>query len=100
MYQPLVCENEAIETNKMKKYFFLAALSFLIIACNHQPAEQLLDKDIIAKKEFKIVVDGINSTGSIIVPMLLKQLGVKEVVVLNETPNGKFAHNPEPLPEH
>ncbi|MEN9522264.1 MAG: phosphoglucosamine mutase [Bacteroidota bacterium] len=60
----------------------------------------LVDKDIIAKKEFKIVVDGINSTGSIVVPMLLKQLGVKEVVVLNETPNGKFAHNPEPLPEH
>ncbi|MFM2049161.1 MAG: phosphoglucosamine mutase [Bacteroidota bacterium] len=60
----------------------------------------LVDKAAISKKEFKIIVDGINSTGSIIVPMLLNQLGVKEIVVLNEIPNGKFAHNPEPLPEH
>lgn len=54
----------------------------------------------IAKRDFKIVVDGINSTGAVYVPALLKALGVKEVIVLNGTVNGKFAHNPEPLPEH
>lgn len=54
----------------------------------------------IAKKNFKVVVDTINSTGAIFVPALLKALGVKDVIVLNGEVNGKFAHNPEPLPEH
>jgi phosphomannomutase len=46
------------------------------------------------------VVDAINSTGAIFVPALLKALGVNDVIVLNGEVNGKFAHNPEPLPEH
>ncbi len=54
----------------------------------------------IAKRNFKVVVDTINSTGAIFVPALLKALGVKDVIVLNGEVNGKFAHNPEPLPEH
>lgn len=60
----------------------------------------LVKKDIIAKAGFKIVVDGINSTGGTAVPALLRALGVKDIIVLNGEPNGKFAHNPEPLPEH
>jgi len=43
---------------------------------------------------------GISSTGAIAVPALLKALGVKDITVLNEEVNGKFAHNPEPLPQH
>jgi len=54
----------------------------------------------IKKQKFKIVVDAVNSTGAIAVPALLKALGVKDIVVINEEVNGKFAHNPEPLPEH
>lgn len=54
----------------------------------------------IAEQEYKIVVDTVNSTGAIFVPALLKALGVNEVIVLNGEVNGKFAHNPEPLPEH
>jgi len=62
----------------------------------------LVKIDAIQKKNFKIVVDGINSTGAIAVPELLKTLGIKEqnVIVLNGEVNGEFAHNPEPLPEH
>ena len=60
----------------------------------------LVDAAAIKKKNFKIVIDAINSTGAIAVPALLKQLGVTEMVVLNEEVNGNFAHNPEPLPEH
>ena len=52
------------------------------------------------KREFKIVVDAINSTGAIYVPALLRALGVNDVTVINAEVNGKFAHNPEPLPEH
>jgi phosphomannomutase len=60
----------------------------------------LVDAKAIGKQNFKIVVDAVNSTGATYVPALLKALGVKEVIVLNEEVNGKFAHNPEPLPEH
>jgi phosphomannomutase len=47
-----------------------------------------------------VVVDGINSTGATFVPELLRQLGVQEILVINEEVNGRFAHNPEPLPEN
>lgn len=60
----------------------------------------LVDVAAIKKAKFKVVVDAINSTGAIAVPALLKALGVKDFTVLNETVNGQFAHNPEPLPEH
>jgi phosphomannomutase len=60
----------------------------------------LVDAKLIGKQNFKIVVDAINSTGAIYVPALLKALGVEEVIILNEEVNGKFAHNPEPLPQH
>ncbi len=62
----------------------------------------LVDAAGIKKKKFKIVVDTVNSTGALYVPELLKVLGVKEadIVVLNGEINGKFAHNPEPIPEN
>jgi phosphomannomutase len=60
----------------------------------------LVDVAAVKKAKFKIVIDAINSTGAIAVPALLKALGVKDIVVLNEEVNGKFAHNPEPLPQH
>lgn len=53
----------------------------------------------IAKKKFKVVIDAVNSTGGIAVPVLLDKLGV-EYVKLHCTPNGQFPHNPEPLKEH
>ncbi len=60
----------------------------------------LVDKKSIQQKKYKIVVDAVNSTGALFIPPLLKALGVEEVIVLNEEVNGKFAHNPEPLPEN
>lgn len=60
----------------------------------------LVDVELIRKKQLKVVVDVINSTGALFVPPLLKALGVLEVTVLNGEVNGRFAHNPEPLPEH
>lgn len=63
-------------------------------------AYPLVDKEAIAKKNFKVVVDAINSTGAVFVPALLKALGVEEVIVLNSDVTGNFAHNPEPLPDH
>lgn len=63
-------------------------------------AHKLVDKNAIRKANFKIAVDAVNSSGGIVVPRLLKALGVKKVVALYCEPNGKFPHNPEPLPEH
>lgn len=62
----------------------------------------LVDKPSIEQKKIKIVVDAINSTGAIFVPALLKKLGIAEdqIIVLNHEVNGKFAHNPEPLPQN
>lgn len=61
---------------------------------------ELVDATAVKKKNFKVVVDAVNSTGAIAVPALLKALGVTDVIVLNGEVNGNFAHNPEPLPEH
>lgn len=60
----------------------------------------LVDKDLVAAANFKIVVDAVNSTGGISIPPLLKALGLKEVIELYCDPNGQFPHNPEPLPEN
>jgi phosphomannomutase len=61
---------------------------------------KLVDIKAIKSANFKVAVDCINSVGGIILPELLKKLGVKEIVLLNENPDGNFAHNPEPLPEN
>lgn len=60
----------------------------------------LIDKKSIESKNYKVVVDCINSTGAMIVPQLLHALGIENVIVINGEVNGKFAHNPEPLPQH
>ena len=60
----------------------------------------LVNEKAIGKRNFKIVVDAINSTGAIFVPALLRALGITNIILLNKEVNGKFAHNPEPLPEH
>lgn len=59
----------------------------------------LVDVEAIRKRNFKVVVDAVNSSGGIVVPMLLKQLGVT-VKEIHCEPTGNFAHNPEPLPEN
>lgn len=59
----------------------------------------LVDAETVAKRKFKVVVDGVNSSGGIIIPKLLEQMGV-ECVKLYCEPNGHFPHNPEPLKEH
>jgi len=60
---------------------------------------RLVDVKGIKKAKFKVAVDAVNSTGGVAVPQLLKELGVK-VTEINCDPTGKFAHNPEPLPEN
>ena len=60
----------------------------------------LVDVEAIRAKNYRIVVDCVNSTGGLAVPQLLYALGVKDVVELYCEPNGIFPHNPEPLPQN
>lgn len=60
---------------------------------------KFVNADAIKKCKFKVVVDGVNSTGGIAIPLLLERLGVEPIKLYCE-PNGHFPHNPEPLKEH
>ena len=60
----------------------------------------LVDVEAIKAKDFKVVVDAVNSSGGFAVPMLLEALGVTQIEKLYCEPDGNFAHNPEPLPEN
>ncbi|MBT28879.1 MAG: phosphoglucosamine mutase [Thalassobius sp.] len=60
----------------------------------------LVDVEAIKSKNFNVIIDCVNSTGGIALPKLLTALGVENVTELYCDPNGKFPHNPEPLPEN
>lgn len=74
--------------------------SFLRQHIDHVLGLPWVDQASIAKANFKVLVDAVNSTGGIVVPDLLKALGVNQVDVIFGEPTGHFAHNPEPLPEN
>ena len=60
----------------------------------------LVNKEAIARADLHVMVDAVNSTGGIAVPMLLEMLGVKQITKIYCDPTGDFPHNPEPLPEN
>lgn len=59
-----------------------------------------VDVNAISKANFSVAVDAVNSSGGIVIPMLLEALGVNTIHKIHCEPTGHFAHNPEPLPEH
>ena len=61
-------------------------------------ALQLVDRQAIEDANFTVAIDCVNSVGGIVIPQLLRALGVKNIVELNCDPTGHFAHNPEPIP--
>ena len=60
----------------------------------------LVDVKAIAARNFKVVIDCVNSSGGIVIPALLRALGVEDIIELYCDPTGNFPHNPEPLPEY
>lgn len=60
----------------------------------------LVDREAIAKANFTVAVDAVNSVGGIVIPQLLRALGVKNIIELNCEATGRFAHTPEPIPEN
>lgn len=63
-------------------------------------ALDLVDTEAIAKADFTVAVDAVNSVGGIVIPQLLRALGVKNIIELNCEATGKFAHTPEPIPQN
>ena len=61
---------------------------------------ELVDVDAIKSAGFKVAIDCVNSVGGMVLPMLLTELGVDEIIELHCEPTGIFPHNPEPLPEN
>ena len=61
---------------------------------------KLVDVEAIKKANFTVAVDAVNSIGGVVIPALLKKLGVKNVIELYCEPTGKFGHTPEPIPEN
>jgi len=61
---------------------------------------KLVNKEAIAKRNFTVAIDCVNSVGGLAIPAILRALGVKNIIELNCEPTGYFAHNPEPLPQH
>ena len=59
----------------------------------------LVDREAVRRAGFRVVVDAVNSVGGVVMPVLLRELGC-EVVEMNCTPDGRFAHTPEPIPEN
>lgn len=96
-----LAESEAFDfalVNKLGQYTtdneFLAEHIAAVVAL------PLVDVDAIRARNFRVVVDAVNSSGGFAVPQLLVALGVTTVEKLHCEPTGDFAHNPEPLPEH
>lgn len=61
---------------------------------------KLVDVDAIRKAHFSVMIDCVNSVGGIVIPALLEALGVKRIHQINCIANGRFAHNPEPIPQN
>ncbi len=63
-------------------------------------ALKLVDVEAIRARNFTVAIDCVNSVGGLAIPAILRALGVENIIELNCTPNGRFPHNPEPLPQH
>ena len=60
----------------------------------------LVDIEAIKKRNFTVAIDCVNSVGGVAIPAILKAVGVEHIIELNCRPDGRFPHNPEPLPQH
>ena len=94
-----IAENEGFDFAQVDDLGVSVEKDYLQIHIDAVLALSTVDVKLVEKENFKVVIDAVNSTGGIYIPALLRQMGV-EVVELYCEPNGKFPHNPEPLPEH
>ncbi|MDG1396164.1 MAG: phosphoglucosamine mutase [Flavobacteriales bacterium] len=94
-----IADNEAFNFVEVDHLGTAAKKDYLQIHIDAVLALSTVNVSLVKAANFKVVIDAVNSTGGIYIPALLRQMGV-DVVELYCVPNGKFPHNPEPLPEH
>jgi phosphomannomutase len=94
-----IADNEAFNFVDVDHLGTASKKDYLQIHIDAVLALSTVNVSLVKAANFKVVIDAVNSTGGIYIPALLRQMGV-EVVELYCEPNGKFPHNPEPLPEH
>lgn len=95
-----IAENESFIFAEVDDLGRESAKDYTDYHIQHVLALELVNVEAIKKAKFSVAVDAVNSVGGIIVPRLLKALGVENVVEINCVSNGHFAHTPEPIPEN
>ena len=94
-----VADREDFDFAEVRKLGTVSYKDYTDIHIDQVLANPLVDSEAIRKAHFKVVLDPINSVGALVMPKLLKKLGV-ECITINGDPDGRFAHNPEPLPSN
>lgn len=95
-----IAEEESFVFSEVDDIGHIDHKDYLPYHINNVLSLPLVDRNSIEKADFTVAIDCVNSVGGIAIPAILKALGVKNIIELNCTPNGKFPHNPEPLPQH
>lgn len=95
-----IAEQEAFEFAQVDDLGKMIEKDYLAYHIQQVLDLKLVDKEAIAKKNFTVAIDCVNSVGGIAIPAVLRALGVNHIIELNCDPSGHFAHNPEPLPQH
>ena len=95
-----IAESEAIDFAEVDHLGYITKnAAYIDMHIDEVLALDLVDAEAVRKAGFTVVVDGVNSTGGIAIPLLLERMGVKPIELYCE-PTGHFPHNPEPLKEH
>jgi phosphomannomutase len=95
-----IAENESFVFAEVDQLGHVSTKDYTAYHIQHVLDLELVNVEAIKKAKFRVAVDAVNSVGGIIVPEILKALGVAEVVEINCVANGHFAHTPEPIPEN
>ncbi len=95
-----IAENESFVFAEVDQLGHISTKDYTAYHIQHVLDLELVNVEAIKKAKFRVAVDAVNSVGGIIVPEILRALGVTEVVEINCVANGHFAHTPEPIPEN
>ena len=95
-----IAENESYRFAEVDDLGEVFAKDYTDIHIQQVLGLDLVDVEAIRNAKFKVAIDAVNSVGGIVIPALLKALGVKEIIEINCEASGHFAHTPEPLPEN
>lgn len=95
-----IAANNAFQFAPVDQIGIITCKDYTQIHIDKVLALPLVDVNAIRQANFTVAIDCVNSVGGIALPPLLQQLGVNNILQLNTTPDGNFAHNPEPLPEN